>query len=344
MGFRVTLGELATHFQLSFRGDANCVIDSIATLQNASSGQLAFLSNSKYVHYLSDTHASVVLLSKDQVDACPVNALIAKDPYLSYAKIANYLYPMSSVTMGISDSSVIDESAEIAAGVNIADFVVVGKDVYIAKNVSIASGCVIESGVSIGMNTILKANVTLCHDVEIGQFCLLQAGCVIGSDGFGFANDQGAWLKIPQLGRVCVKDSVEVGANTTIDRGSLEDTIIAQGVKLDNQIQIAHNVVIGENTAIAACTGIAGSTTIGKNCTIAGSVGIVGHLKLVDDVHVTAKSLVTKSLMKSGVYSGNLPAISNKKWKRLVARIKKLDKIVERLKMVEKVVFEQQKK
>jgi UDP-3-O-[3-hydroxymyristoyl] glucosamine N-acyltransferase len=279
-----------------------------------------------------------VILVEEYLDECPVAALVCENPYLAYARISAYMHPeieqRSGVhqTASVSDSASVDSSAWIGPGVVVEDHATIGPGVYIGP------GCVISKNVTIDQESRLTANITLCHGVKIGKRALIHPGVVVGSDGFGIANDNGVWVKVPQLGSVIVGDDVEIGSNTTIDRGALRDTVIGNGVKLDNQIQIAHNVEIGDNTAIAACTGIAGSTKIGKHSTIGGGVVVVGHLEFGDNVHFSADSLITRSFKEPGYYSGNLPAIPNKDWRKTVVHLRNLDEMAKRLKQLEEHV------
>jgi UDP-3-O-[3-hydroxymyristoyl] glucosamine N-acyltransferase len=272
-----------------------------------------------------------VILSQDFLPDCPVDALVADDPYLAYARISNYMFPPSKIQPGRHESAVVAASAVIDSTAWIGAGVVVEEGAQIGAGAFVGPGSVIGSNVQLGSDSRLVANVTLCAGVTLGERVLLHPGVVVGSDGFGLANNSGSWVKVPQLGSVVIGDDVEIGANTTIDRGALHDTVLERGVKLDNQIQIAHNVRIGEDTAIAGCVGIAGSTRIGRRCTIGGGVGIVGHLEIPDDTHFTAQTLVTRSPKKAGHYSGNLPAVASREWQKSVAHIRHLDNIVKRL-------------
>jgi UDP-3-O-[3-hydroxymyristoyl] glucosamine N-acyltransferase len=274
-------------------------------------------------------------LAPKDADACPVAALISSNPYLAYARVAVLLSPREATVGGCHPSAVVAESAQVDSSAWIGPGVVVEEEVEVAPRVFIGPGCVIGRGSRIGEDSRLVARVTLCRDTLVGKRTLIHPGAVLGSDGFGLAKDGEVWVKVPQLGRVRIGDDVEVGANTTIDRGALEDTVIHDGVKLDNQIQIAHNVEIGQHTAIAACAGISGSTRVGRNCTLGGGVGLAGHLEFADNVHFTGQSLVTRSFLTPGVYSGNLPATSNREWKRNIARFRHLDEMWRRLKDLE---------
>ncbi|GAA6205877.1 UDP-3-O-(3-hydroxymyristoyl)glucosamine N-acyltransferase [Thalassotalea sp. SU-HH00458] len=333
-----TLKELADKIGASVHGDDTCLINSIATLLNAKAGQIAFLSNVKYRQQLSETKASAVIITEDCLADCHTNALVMANPYMGYALLAQLLDTTPRTANTVHPSAVVDASAIIGANVSIGANAVIESGVELAEGVSIGAGCFIGKQAKIGKQTSLWANVSIYHRVEIGENCLIQANTVIGSDGFGYANHQGNWLKIPQLGSVIVGNNVEIGASTTIDRGALDDTIIHDGVILDNQIQIAHNVVIGENTAMAACSVIAGSTVIGKNCTIAGMVGINGHITVADGCVFTGFAMVTKNITESGVYSSGLPVQSNKEWQKTNARIRKLESTNKKIKALEKEI------
>ncbi|MDP7591174.1 MAG: UDP-3-O-(3-hydroxymyristoyl)glucosamine N-acyltransferase [Litorilituus sp.] len=316
------------------------VINGLATLANANAAQVAFLANSKYVTQLASTKASAVIISPQALAQCPVSALVMDNPYMGYALLANLLDTTPKSADGVHASAVIAKDAVLGDNVSIGANAVIESGAKLDDNVSIGVGCFIGKHVHIEKNTQLWSNVSVYHQVSIGQNCLIQANTVIGSDGFGYAPVNGVkkWHKIPQLGRVIIGNNVEIGASTTIDRGALEDTIIKDGVILDNQIQIAHNVIIGENTAIAACSVIAGSTRVGKNCTIAGLVGINGHITVSDNCVFTAMSMVTKNIHEAGVYSSGMPAEPNKKWHKTNARVKRLDSLTKRVKELEKLL------
>lgn len=331
-----TLAEIAAHINGTVSGDGDIVISSLATLADAKAGQIAFLANSKYRSQLTGTQASAVIVAADVADACPTHAIICQNPYVGYAKTAQLLDSTPAPADSIHPSAVIDDSAILGTNVTVGANAVISAGVELGDNVSIGAGCFIGERAVIGANSKIWANTTVYHQVIIGQHCLVQSNTAIGSDGFGYANEQGRWLKIPQLGSVVIGDRVEIGACTTIDRGALGDTIIEDGVILDNQIQIAHNVVVGENTAIAACSVIAGSTKMGKNCTIAGMVGVNGHLEIADGCVFTGKTMVTKSLSEPGVYSSGMPAVPNKDWHKNNARIKKLDAMFKRITELER--------
>ena len=330
-----TLKNIAENIGAKIHGDENCVISSIATLANAQSGQVAFLSNVKYRQQLSDTKASAVIISENCLNDCHTNALVMDNPYLGYALLAQLLDTTPKPAKDIHPTATVDVSAIIAENVSIGANAVIESGVELAEGVIIGAGCFIGKDAKIGKKTALWANVTIYHRVIIGESCLIQANSVIGSDGFGYANHQGGWLKIPQLGSVTIGNNVEIGASTTIDRGALDDTIIKDGVILDNQIQIAHNVIVGENTAMAACSVIAGSTVVGKNCTIAGLVGINGHINITDGCVFTGMAMVTKDITERGVYSSGTPVQPNKEWNKTNARVRKLADSQKRIKSLE---------
>ena len=330
-----TLAEIAECADGEVVGDAGYHITSVATLQSAKADQISFLSNKKYTKYLADSNAGAVIVSREQLDNVPNNAIVVDDPYVAYAKVARLLNPIKSSVSGIHSSASVAEDCSIDSTVSIGAHAVIGSGVTIDKNVVIGPGCVLLDNVHIGAGSELVANVTVCCEVKIGERVLIHPGVVIGADGFGIANDHGKWIKVPQVGSVSIGDDVEIGANTTIDRGAIEDTVIANGVKLDNQIQVGHNTKIGENTVIAGCVGIAGSTVIGNNCAIGGGAGLGGHLEIVDGVQLTGMTMVTKSITKSGVYSSGIPAEPTQQWHRNVVRYRQIDKLVGRVKKLE---------
>lgn len=330
-----TLAELAGCVGGIVEGDKTCVIDNVASLASANRYQISFYTDGRHNHALADTRAGAVILSAQHVDLSPTNNIIVENPQLAFAQIAEKLNPLEKLS-GIHKDASVDPDANIDSSAYIGAQSVVAAGVEIKAGVMIGASCTIGKDCVISEDSRLHANVTLSNMTVIGQNVLIHSGAVIGSDGFGFANDQGRWLKIPQLGKVVIGDDVEIGANTTIDRGALDDTVIGNGVKLDNQIQIAHNVRIGDHTAIAGCVGIAGSTVIGRYCTIAGGVGITGQLEIVDNVHITATSLVTQSISQSGAYSSGTPLQENTKWQRNFVRFRQLDDMAKRLKRIEK--------
>lgn len=332
------LQELAEAVGAELRGDPETLISGVGTLQRALPGELSFLSNPTYRRHLRSTRASAVVVGPVDAEHCPVAALVTDNPYLAYARAATLLFPQPAFEPGVHPSAVVDASAEIDASAHIGACVVIGEGVTIAPEVYIGPGCIVEAGCRIGPASRLVARVTLCRDTLIGARCMIHPGAVLGSDGFGLANDNGRWEKVPQVGCVRVGDDVEIGANTTVDRGALEDTVLHDGVKLDNQIQIAHNVEIGEHTAMAGCVAIAGSTKIGRHCTVGGLSGVVGHLTIGDNVHISAATLVTHALRSPGYYSGGLPAMENTQWRKTVARVRRLEGMSKALKKLKKRV------
>ncbi|MEW6352935.1 MAG: UDP-3-O-(3-hydroxymyristoyl)glucosamine N-acyltransferase [Pseudomonadota bacterium] len=339
----LSLGELARQVGGAVHGDADCLISGVATLQNAQPGELSFLANARYRKYLGATRATAVILSAAERDACPVIPWVVDNPALAYARAAALLHPLPHAEPGVHASAHVDAAAIIHDTASIGPHCVIEAGARIDAGVTVGPGCVIGRDSVIGANSRLVAHVTICHGTRIGRRALIHPGAVIGSDGFGLAPHQGAWLKIPQLGRAVIGDDVEIGANTTIDRGALEDTVIEDGVKLDNQIQVAHNVRIGAHTAIAGCVGIAGSAKIGKRCQIGGGVGIAGHLEIADDVQITGMTLVSKSITESGVYSSGAPAQPNAVWNKNFARFRHLDDMARRLQELEKRIAEGKK-
>jgi UDP-3-O-[3-hydroxymyristoyl] glucosamine N-acyltransferase len=320
-----SLGELAVRFGLTLRGEPNLQVRSVATLAHAEPGSLSFLANSRYRRQLQTTRATAVLISAEDEGHCPVAALIHPNPYLVYARIAGLMHPEAIPAPGAHPSAVVSSGARVASSASIGPLAVVEEDAEIGERVLIGPGCIVQRGVRIGSDSILVSRVNLYPGVALGQRCILHAGAVVGADGFGFAQNSGDWVKVPQLGSVRIGDDVEIGANTTIDRGAIDDTVVENGVKLDNQIQVGHNVVIGAHTAIAACTGISGSTVIGRRCMIGGMVGFAGHLTIADDVVVTGCSLVSASIKQPGSYSSGMPTVETRLWRRMVAHLRRLD-------------------
>jgi len=333
-----TLKQISDFLEAKFIGDHNCIITSIGSLKSAQPGQISFLQNPKYRQYLNTTKASVVIIKQeDYEDRYPGNFIFVKDPYLAYAKMSALFDDTPTVRPGIHPTVILGEGCEVGENVNIAPHCVIGKKVKIGKGVQINAGCIISDEVTIGENTRLCARVTLYHKIQIGKGGLLHSGVVIGSDGFGNANERGIWRKIYQLGTVIIGNDVEIGANTTIDRGTVEDTIIEDGVRIDNLVQIAHNVYIGAHTAIAGCVGIAGSAKIGKYCMIGGGVGINGHIEIADRVIITGMTSVGKSITEpGGIYASAIPATPHLTWWRIIARIMQIENLFNRFKILEK--------
>lgn len=335
MPFR--LDEVVARLGGELEGEGSVVVHRIAALDDAAEGDLAFVASRKYLARAARSRASALIVPVQARDAVPGARIVTNDPYLYFARAAQLFNPLPLPEPGVHRSasllSTVPGSAQIDAGVTIEEEVVLGDDVVIG------AGSHIGRGSHIGAGTRLAPRVTVYAGCVIGARCIIHAGAVIGSDGFGFARDaHGQWVKIPQVGRVRIGDDVEIGANTTVDRGALGDTVIGDGCKLDNQIQIAHNVRIGEHTAIAGCVGIAGSTHIGRRCQIGGQAGIIGHLEIADDVVISAGTLVTKSISRAGVYTANLPLQAHADWVRNFSHLRHLDALAGRVRALEQHV------
>lgn len=321
---------------VEFSGKADDEVRRVASLTEAGEGDITFLVNQRFKKDLATTNATAVIVTANDADAVPANAIVVENPHVAYAHVAAWLYSDDDFSPGIHRTASVDPGSTIHESALVAANCSIEAGAVVAAGCQIGPGCVIGKNVTLGENTRLVANVTICHGTQIGCRDILHPGVVIGADGFGLANDNGEWLKVPQVGNVILGDDVEVGANTTIDRGAIGDTVIENGVKLDNLIQIGHNVHIGAHTAIAACTAVAGSAVIGKHCAIGGCVGIVGHLEIADNVTITGMSHVAQAISRSGVYSSGTPLEENAKWHRNFIRLKQLDDMARRLKKLEK--------
>jgi UDP-3-O-[3-hydroxymyristoyl] glucosamine N-acyltransferase len=333
----LSLGELAVRFGCELRGDPDRHIERVATLANADDRSLAFLANPRYRAQLQQTHAAAVVLGGAEAAQCRTAVLVCENPYATYARIAALLHPPAPPEAGVHPSAIVAPDARIDPSARIEAFAAVGRGVTVGARAYVGPHCVLGAGVVLGEDVRLVARVTLGERVRIGARSVLHPGVVIGADGFGFAPEGGRWLKVPQLGSVCIGADVEIGANTTVDCGAIEDTVIEEGVKLDNLIQIGHNVRIGAHTAIAGCTGISGSTTIGRRCMIGGMVGFAGHISIADDVAITGCSAVGHSITAPGVYSSTLTVEEARIWRRLVARFKRSASMAQRLRALERV-------
>jgi len=332
------LGALAKLLNAKLVGDKSITVSHFKDLSEANEGHLSFVSNLKYKSQLETTQASAVILNQQLAEFSPVPVLIVDDPYLAYAKASQLLDSTPNVCPGIAASAVVHPEAKLANRVCIAEGVIIAKGVSIAENTQVGAGTVIGENCSIGENSNIKANVTLYHDVSIGDNTLIHSGTVIGSDGFGFANEAGCWKKIAQLGKVIIGNDVEIGANCAIDRGALKNTEIGNGVKMDNFIHLAHNVIVGDHSAMAACVGIAGSTVVGERTTFSGSVAVVGHLDIPAGTHFTVRTVVNKSPKQAGAYSSGTGMMENKDWRKSVARFKQLDSMSKKIKELEKKI------
>lgn len=331
-----TLASLAEALGLEVAGDPATEVTRVGTIHGGGEGALGFLANPRYRSHLASTALSAVILRREDLADCPVPALVAADPYLAYARAATLLAPPRDPRPGVHPSASVGEGASVPASTEVGPNASIGAGAVLGEQVIVGPNCVVGEGVRIGDATRLSASVTLMDGVVVGARCLFHPGVVVGGDGFGIANDAGRWVKVPQLGGVRIGDDVELGANTTVDRGAVEDTVIGDGVKLDNQCQVAHNVVIGEHTVMAGCSGIAGSTRVGAHCMIAGAVGITGHLEIADGVVITAFSLVSASIREPGSYSGSLPLDETVSWRRNSVRFRQLDDLARRLRRLER--------
>lgn len=336
MTLTFTLGQLAERLGATLRGAEGKVITGLATLQEARPEQLSFLANAQYRKYLAQTQAGALLLTASDAESYAGDALIVANPYLAYAQLSHLFDRKPKANAGVHATAQVAGDAQVDPSASIGAYAVIESGARIGAQVTVGAHCVIGARCVIGEGGWLAPRVTLYHDVSIGKRVVIQSGAVIGGEGFGFANEKGVWQKIAQIGGVTIGDDVEIGANTTVDRGALSDTLIGNGVKLDNQIMIAHNVQVGDNTAMAGCCGISGSTKIGKNCMIAGGVGMVGHIEVCDNVFVTGMTMVTRSITEPGAYSSGTAMQPAGEWKKSAARIRQLDDMAKRLRELEK--------
>lgn len=330
-----TLAELAEMLGAELRGEARHEVSGLATLRNAQPHQVAFLANPLYRQELPDCTAGAVLLRAADAEGFTGNALVLANPYLGYATLSRLFDRTPAPGAGVHGSAVVAASARIAEGVAIGPLAIIGEGVEIGAGSIVEAGAVIQDRCRIGQGSRIRANAVLYHDCVLGDRVNIHAGAVIGGDGFGFANERGNWRKIAQLGRVVIHDDVDIGANTTVDRGALDDTVIHNGVIIDNQVQIAHNVEIGAHTAIAACCGIAGSSRVGAYCVLAGGVGLVGHIEICDRVHITGMTMITKSISVPGSYSSGTAFDATDNWKKMAVRLRHVDAMARRLKTLE---------
>jgi len=338
----LTLDGIVARLGGELRGDGDVRVVQVGTLEKAGPDRIAFLSNPKYRSRLHTTRAGAVILPPAVASEFGGASIIADDPYVYFARVSQLLNPAPRGA-GVHHSAVVE--TDLPASVSVGARAVIGADTRIGENTSIGAGCIIGEGVEIGADSVLHGAVTIYRDCVIGARAIIHSGAVIGSDGFGFAREtDGAWLKIPQLGRVLIGDDVEVGANTTIDRGTLDDTVIEDGVKLDNQIQIGHNCRIGRLTAIAGCAGIAGSAHIGSRCQIGGAAMIIGHVRIADDVIVTGASFIGKSIDKPGMYTGQVPSQRHEAWLKNFVQLRHLEALADKVRDLEKHLRAREKK
>jgi len=332
-----TIQALAERIGAEIHGEKDGKISAVAPLVSAQIGELSYLSNSKYQSFLAETKASAVIIAANDIAKCPTTALVVKNPEVAFAKVALLFKKPMRIQSGIHPTAVVGDDCEIAASVSIAAGCVIGARVKIADDTVILAGTIISDDVTIGRQCTLHPRVTLYEGVTLGDRVCIHSGVVIGADGFGLVHDAGKWLPIPQLGSVVIGNDVNIGANTCIDRGALQNTVIEDGVQLDNLIQVGHNVHIGAHTAIAGSVGIAGSATIGKHCMIGGGSCINGHITIVDYVIITGMAMVVKSLTEPGIYSSGTSVLPNKQWLKSVCHFHQLDKLVKRVKQLERL-------
>lgn len=336
------LDEIVARFGGDLAGDGGVAVVGIATLDTAGPGDLAFLANPKYRAKLATTRAAAVILSPEAAADCPVPVIATPQPYLYFARVAQWLHPSPRRDAGVHATAVVE--SPLPATASIGPGVWIGPGVEVGEHTVIEAHCRLGAGSAIGADSWLHPGVTVYAGCRIGARAIIHSGAVVGADGFGFARQpDGAWVKIPQVGRVLVGDDVEIGANTTIDRGAIEDTVIEEGVKLDNQIQIAHNVRVGAHSALAGCVGVAGSARIGRRCTIGGGAVILGHLQIADDVHVSAGTLVGKSIAVAGNYTGTVPFLAHGDWLKNFARLRHLDAMADKIRALEARLAELEK-
>ena len=336
----LSLNQIATQLGGTISGNSETKITRVGSLTHAQAEAISFFNDSKYTAQLNSTHASAIILKAEHAALTPLPKIITENPYAYFASVSQLLNPVNAASPGTHASAVIDASAQVPASCSIAAQVVIEAGVMLGENVTIGTGCVIERNSNIASNTLLEPNVTIKHGTQIGAHCHLFSGCVIGNDGFGYAEQNGTWLKIPQVGRVVIQNHVDIGASTTIDRGAIDDTVIEEGVKLDNLIQIAHNCRIGAHTVIAGCTGIAGSATIGKHCKIGGAAMILGHLSIADHVIISPGSMITRSITKQGTYTALMPFQAHEVWLKTAANIRHLSQLTDRIKGLEAAIAE----
>jgi UDP-3-O-[3-hydroxymyristoyl] glucosamine N-acyltransferase len=339
-----SLGQLVQALGGEVAGDPDVKVRCVGTLENASADSITFVSSDRFLQQLPSTRAGAVILSIANKDATALPRIVCTNPYAYFARVSALINPADPVETGVHPSSTVPASAVLGKHVSVGPYAVLGENVILGDGAVVGAHSYLGDRVRIGTDTRILPNVTIYHGCRVGMRCIVHAGAVIGADGFGIALDDGVWIKVPQVGCVVIGDDVEIGANTTIDRGAIDDTIVEDGVKLDNLIQIAHNVHVGAHTAIAACTGIAGSVRIGRRCRIAGAVGIAGHLSIADDVEISAKTLVTKSIHEPGTYSGGYPFEANRMWRRNAVQIRHLDDLAKTVKHLEKRLAEMERK
>jgi UDP-3-O-[3-hydroxymyristoyl] glucosamine N-acyltransferase len=324
MGQTITSGELIKKLGGELIGDSNILINSVASLESAHQKSISFFNNPRYADLLKTTKSAVVIVNRESLSFRKGASIVVDNPYLYFAKVSQLLNPTKPLKKEIHKSAIIHPSCKLGQDIYIGPNVVIDENVSIDDSVVIHTSSMIEADSVIGKASVIHPHVVIKASTIIGKNCTLYAGCVIGSDGFGYAKDDSKWLAIPQIGRVILGDNVDIGSNSTIDRGALDDTIISSGVKIDNLVQIGHNCMIGENTIIAGCVGIAGSAKIGKNCAIGGAAMILGHLLITDDVTISPGSMITRSIKTPGTYTALMPFQDHEAWLKTAARIRRL--------------------
>lgn len=337
-----SLGELAERLGAELSGDADRPIRGISALASSQPGTITFLADARYREQLNGTKAAAVILRREERPHCPVDAVVTADPYLAYARLSALFAPRFAVDVAVHPSAVVHPGAHLGEGVRIGANAVIANQVVLGDGVEVGPGTVVLQGSRIGAFSRLVANVTVYHDCVIGCRVLIHSGAVIGSDGFGFAKDGRDWVKIHQLGRVVIGDDVEIGANTCVDRGAIEDTVIGDGAKLDDLVMVAHNVRVGARTVMAGCVGIAGSADIGEDCMLGGGVGVAGHLSIASGTTVMGMSLVAGTLREPGVYASGMPAVGRREFQRNAVRFRQLDDLAKRLAVLEKTVSDRE--
>lgn len=341
---QVTLADLVARFGGELVGDGTHVVRQVAPLGRARADEIGFVSQARYLDQLDESRAGAVILPTDARDATERPRILTPHPYLYFARVSALLNPMPRPEAGIHPAACVATDAEVADDACIAAGAVVGVGARVGAGAIVGPNAVVGDRAQIGAGSVLHAHTTVYHDCQVGERCVLHSGCVVGADGFGFAPNDGKWEKIPQIGRVIIGDDVEIGACTTIDRGALEDTVIEEGVKIDNLVQVAHNVRIGAHTAIAACTGIAGSARIGRHCQIGGAAMIFGHIDIADGTRISTNTLITKSLPKASTYTSAMPFSEHDVWQKNAVHMRNLDKLVSRVKALEKRINELESK
>jgi UDP-3-O-[3-hydroxymyristoyl] glucosamine N-acyltransferase len=331
MAISLTVREIVGHLGGEAVGAIDSPLRGVATLDTAGPDQIAFLANPKYRSRLAGSRAGAVIVGPGDRDLVSIPRIVTDNPYAYYARTVALFHPEVPVTPGIHPTAVVDSRAQVAPTAQIGAYVVIGPDSVIGDGVRVDAGSVIGAGVAIGAGSHLYPRVTVYDGCTLGVRCVIHSGVVIGADGFGMARAEGRWVKIPQVGAVVIGDDVEIGANTCVDRGALDDTVIEEGAKLDNLIQIGHNCRIGAHTVIAGCTGIAGSVTIGRNCMLGGGVRVVGHTKICDNVSISATTLIAKSITQPGTYTSGMPSMAHAEWLRNAVHLRHLDELAARI-------------